>query len=320
MNISLAKQNCAKEQQGKDVAIVIVNYNGFDDIKRCLATIDELDSRDFITIIVDNDSPDGSGRLIAEQFKAENRIIICNDENSGFAGGNNVGIRRALSLGTKYIWLLNPDTEVEPSSLSSLKAELAKSEDTAAVGSKVLFGEDKLKPKIWSSGGYVERDAGLSWMRGTDEADLGQYDRVEECTYLAGCSLLVRASIFKDVGLIPERYFMYFEETDWCLQVKDAGYSLKYVPSSVIYHHVGDAKMQGPLTVYYYNRNERLFWLKFGTWHYRLKIWLKALVRDLPRVRNAYRSALGTENESLFRAHYRSVVDSLLFRSGKRWP
>ena len=300
------------------VAIVIVNYNCYSDLVRCLESVRSLAYDSYVTIIVDNDSPDRSGELILENCCSGDREIICSKENNGFAGGNNLGISAAFELGVDYIWLLNPDTEVESDSLKHLVAALEMDPELAAVGSKVLYGDRESK-MIWSSGGFVNTDSGLSWMRGTNEDDIGQFDEGQTCDYIPGCSLLARSSVFREVGLLPERYFMYFEETDWCLRVRAAGFKLAYVPKSVVYHHVADDKMQTPFTVYYYNRNERLFWFRFGALGYRVRRWCRALFIELPRTMKAYRCSLGTENEELFRAHYQSVKDALLLRAGKTW-
>ncbi len=299
------------------IGIVLVNYNCLTDTIRCLDSLSRLDYRNYFVVLVDNASPDGSGEQLKD-FASNTIRIICNPENKGFAAGNNVGIHQARSMGARYIWLLNPDTEVAPDALRALVEELHTNPVVAATGSKILYGEGTPEKagRIWGAGGTVDPQQQQIEMRGNDALDEGQFDVVEDCGYLPGCSILVRTSVIKEIGLLPEEYFMYFEETDWCQRMRKASYRLHYVPSSVVYHHFSDPKMQTAFTVYYYNRNNRLFWWRYS--NSKLRVIRKTLLKELPSALRALFAAESAEHRQLFIAHTKSCLDFLLGRFGKR--
>lgn len=299
------------------VGIVIVNYNCLSDTVRCLRSLAGLDYPNYFVVLVDNASPDGSGEALKD-YDQQGVRVVCNPENKGFAAGNNVGIHHARLLEAEYVWLLNPDTEVAPNALSELVAVAEQDPQVAATGSKILYGEDdeSTTARIWGAGGIVDAKRRQIEMRGNNAVDEGQFDEIDDCGYLPGCSMLVRSSVVSEVGYLPEEYFMYFEETDWCQQMRNSNYLLRYVPKSVVYHHFSDDKMQTAFTVYYYNRNNRLFWSRYSA--SRLRIFGATLFRDLPRAMRALVAAQTPEQRRLFFAHAKSCFDFLFGRFGKR--
>ena len=155
-------------------------------------------------------------------------------------------------------------------------------------------------------------------MRGNQEVDRAQYDEESDADYLPGCSILLPASVIPLIGLMPEEYFMYFEETDWCTRMKRKGVSLRYVPSSVIWHHFQDVKMDQAFSVYYYNRNERLFWYRYGSIQQRLSLIGRVIFKSLPSALRALYHAPSDEHVAVFTAHVHSCLDFLLGRFGKQ--
>ena len=297
------------------VGIVLVNYNSFSDIVRVVESVQASTYEHFQIIIVDNKSPDGSGERLRTHFINSSVEVLLNPENAGFAAGNNVGICYAKSLGSSFVWLLNADTTIDKNALLALVEAQASYPSAGAFGSKIMSGESNI---IWSAGGELSLEARSVSMRGYGEEDTRQYDTVERCGYLPGCSIFASVSVFESLGYLPERYFMYFEETDWCLSISKAGKALLYIPSSKIFHHSNDEKMQKPFTVYYYNRNNRLFWFQYATGGRKAKIWLKALVRELPQAAKAFLFAPTKEDRAIFKAHFLSCVDFLFGKSGKK--
>ena len=303
------------------VGVIIVHYNNVEDTQRCLASLEGLDYRNFFTVIVDNCSPNNSGAELRRRFEGDRLQFVLSPENRGFAAANNIGMGQARAYGAKYFWLLNPDTEVELSSLSALVAALGEADEVAACGSKILYGKTETEgvdESIWGAGGIVDFEKREVSMRGTQQKDHGQFDTPTSCDYLPGCSLLVRADIVERVGAMPERYFMYFEETDWCTRMKRAGFQLRYVPTSVVRHYFHDPKMQEPFGVYYYNRNELYFWQAFASRAQRYKISLEVLVKRLPQNVKALFAAPDAHHRSIFLAHVLSQIDFLLGKTGKR--
>jgi len=309
-----------------NVAIVIVNYNGLEDIRRCIASLNQLDNQNFKTIIVDSSSPDGSGRKIKNEFIDSCECILLH-ENKGFAHGSNYGIASALSMKVEYVWLLNPDTEVQSNALDAFLQAADKYKESSAFGSKVYYG-DGCTPEniqasgsnvIWCAGGAIDNTSQEIKMIGCHESDEGQYNNSYTCQYIPGCSMLVRAESFRDVGLLPEDYFMYFEETDWCCRLSKSGKELRYIPNSVVTHHTKDSKMNSAFVVYYYNRNELLFWFRESSSFGKAKLFIDVLLKRIPRNLRAFFLAKSRNDKEIFKAHLRSNIDFLFGRFGKTY-
>jgi GT2 family glycosyltransferase len=183
--------------------------------------------------------------------------------NLGFAGGNNVGIRAALSAGADAVLLLNNDAELLPDALGRLNAALERGgAEIAAAAPKILY---RSRPDvIWAAGGRFDWWRGVTVDRGLGEADVGQYDRPEPVQSATACCLLVRSEAFRRIGLLDESYFMYFEDADFSARLTKAGQQIAYEPSARVLHDVfgssgGEPSRPSPLAVYYSTRNRWLF-------------------------------------------------------------
>lgn len=315
------------------VALILVNFNCADDTLTCLRSIEALDYKNYELIVVDNNSSENAFDILHERIDALGGTFIRSPENAGFAAANNVGIHYALAASADYIWLLNPDTVVARDALSVLveRAEIANT--PVLLGSKILYGD--LEPeaalaaaaagarrdgteKIWSAGGAIDTEKRAVDMLGCGKADDGSFEAEKECEYLPGCSLFFSKEIASQKGMMRENFFMYFEETDWCLQLRKQGVRCLYVPGSVVWHRFVDAKLQGPRTVYYYNRNELYFWYEQLAFWPRIKFCLDVLLKKLPQARRALREAPSAELRSIFSAHVAANMDFLLGRRGRR--
>lgn len=197
-------------------------------------------------------------------------IIIRNSKNLGFAGGNNVGLRYALKRDDfDYIWLLNNDTVVETDALESLIARMKERPDAGMCGSTLLYYDDPVRIQALG-GGYYSKWIGLPWHQGrlkkaTDAIDV---KRVEAwMNYVVGASMLVSKPFLRDIGLMCEDYFLYFEETDWAIRA-EGRYSLAYAQGSIVYHKVGRSigtssnPRNKSLTCDYYNIRNRIFFTR----------------------------------------------------------
>lgn len=213
--------------------VVLVNWNGWADTVACLESLDPLTYPDATVLVVDNGSTDDSVARISAARPGVR--LIETGANLGFAGGNNVAIRTALDEGADYVWLLNNDTVVEPDALTALVDALEKDPMAGAAGSKITYFD---RPGVlWYAGGDFGTD-GLAHHRGLDETDTGAYDTLGETEVITGCSLLLRASVLEQVGLMRDEYFLYWEETDLDWRIRAAGHRLLYVPGSVVRHKV----------------------------------------------------------------------------------
>jgi GT2 family glycosyltransferase len=263
------------------VAIVIVHYQNLADTIRCVESLRKLEDSNFRIIIIDNCSPNQSGLKLKETLT--DCEVILSKSNMGFAAACNIGVKAAN--GANYIWLLNPDTTVATDALTKLLEAAIAYPDVAAFGSKILYGNDLANKlpgdTIWSAGACINLKTQTLKMIGNNEEDKGQYYSNSDCDYLPGCSIFASAKVFETP--LPEQYFMYFEETDWCFSLKLAGQKLMYVASSVVYHHTKDEKMQSAFNVYYYNRNQMFFWYKFSTPFVRIRTIYTVVFNKLPK-------------------------------------
>ncbi len=238
----------------KSVYVIILNWNGWQDTIECVESCRRLTYPNLHILLVDNGSIDGSEAILRERLP--DIELIQTGANLGFAGGNNAGIRHALDQGAGYVWLLNNDTVVEPHALSELVRVAESDNRIGMVGSKIFYyGTSNV---LWYAGAVLEPD-NLHGMHhlGLKEEDRGQFDKVSETGFVTGCSLLATKGMIEETGLMDERFFLYFEDSDWNMRAKKRGWKLAYCPASVVYHKVslsvGGAA--SPLMVYYYARN-----------------------------------------------------------------
>lgn len=276
------------------VYIILVNWNGWRDTIECLESLRLLKYPDFRIVVCDNGSGDDSLQQIKNwadrhevSFAGYQRnedeaggapdvdpllTLIRNDENLGFAGGNNVGLRYALARGdADYCWLLNNDTVVEPDALSHLVARMQHQSGIGICGSTVLMYHDHSRIQALGGGHYC-RWIGLPWHFGhfsTSDKPINQKRAEAWMNYVEGASMLVSRQFFDEIGLLCEDYFLYFEEADWAIRAQGR-FVLGYAPQSIVYHKVGGsigtssnpAKMS--YTSDYFNiRNRLLFTRRF---------------------------------------------------------
>lgn len=259
------------------VAAVVLNWNGWRDTIECLASLFQSDLCPKHVVVCDNGSVDDSVEQIlawaaaqsiecahfaapAQAFDARNcsakLVLIETGENRGFAAGNNVGIRYALErCRVEYVWMLNNDAVAEPSALTRM-LETAKSDAAIAmVGCKLVSYEAPHTIQALG-GGYILpvicHDTQLC--RGKTTTGLG--DSPIQMDHLIGASLLVRALAVRDVGLMDESYFLYREETDWCIRMRQAGWKLYCAPQATVWHKQSrSVGFKSPLHDYYAVRN-----------------------------------------------------------------
>ncbi len=170
-----------------------------------------------------------------------------------------MGIRWALRSGAKYVLLLNNDTVVDPNFLIELVNVSQNDEQIGIVGPKIYYYEQP--NRIYSAGGKVNFWTGNAPLIGRGENDDGKFDNVEEVDYVSGCALLIKEETIKTIGLLNEIYFAYYEETEWCLKARKAGFKVVYVPKARIWHKGPGIKTSktNALRIYYMTRNRFLF-------------------------------------------------------------
>jgi len=245
------------------VFIIILNWNGWEDTKECLESLDRVAYDNFEVVLVDNGSKDNFQFPISNFQKIKIHTVY-NEENLGFAGGNNVGIKLALERGAEYVLLLNNDTIVEPDFLVGLVEEAKNDERAGIVGPLIYFHDDK--KIIWSAGGKITEHFMRGELIGYQKTDEGHYQVAEQVAYISGTCLLIKAEVIKKIGLISEDYFLYYEDTDWCVRAKRAGWRSLVIPQSKIYHKVSRSTQEFSYPyIYYHSRNGLMFAERFGS-------------------------------------------------------
>jgi len=223
------------------VFIIILNFNNLEVLNDCLQSVSEIDYPNFDIILVDNNSTDGSLEKAKNDFPQVK--YLRNKKNLGFSAGNNAGIRYATEKGAEFILLLNSDTLVEKDFLDKLIEE-AKREPRAGILCPLIYGADK--KKIWFSGGRID------WLRMKTVHQTSLYQEgVFDSSFISGCAMLIPTKVFEKAGLLDERYFLYWEDADFCVQVRKTGFRTVVVPASVICH----------LEVSEKANNKKVYWL-----------------------------------------------------------
>lgn len=214
------------------VAIVLINYNGWAHTEACLDSLAGLEYPHTEVLLVDNGSTDDSLERMGERHPANNVLPI--PHNVGFTAANNVGTREALRRGADYIWFLNNDTSVDPGALSAL---LRVMEARPRVGAAAPVLYDMRAPgRVQAWGGGV-----IDLWRGTARLALEPTEG-SRLDFLSGTSLLVRRRATETVGLLDERYFMYWEDADFSLRLRRAGWELAVAEDARVWH-LGSASL-----------------------------------------------------------------------------
>jgi GT2 family glycosyltransferase len=232
-----------------NLSIVIVNWNTKEFLQRCLESLRaNPPSGELEVIVIDNASTDGSAEMVRQEFPEA--VLIENQENLGYAQGNNQGI--AASKG-EYVLLLNPDTEVTPGALDSL-VEFAKNRpDAAAVGCRLINPDGGVQSSCRSFPSplpllfeytKLSRLFPRSRLFGAYRMTYFDYSRVAEVDQPMGSCLLLSRKAIEDVGLFDEEFPIFFNEVDWCFRAKQRGWKAYFTPDAEVLHHGGASTQQ----------------------------------------------------------------------------
>ncbi len=238
----------------ENVSIITVNYNGYAITCELLDSLSRHNYNTCEIIVVDNGSKANEAPLLKEKYPYI--VALRSEENLGFAGGNNLGISHATR---ENLLFLNNDMTVTAGFLEPLIDRLYLSPTIGMVSPKIRF---EYAPERIQYAGYtpLRRITMRNRLIGFNEEDRGQYDEARETPYALGAAMLVRKNIVEKAGMIPEIYFLYYEELDWCLRIRESGHSIWYEPLSLIFHKESATSGRlGPLKQYYITRNRLLF-------------------------------------------------------------
>jgi GT2 family glycosyltransferase len=217
------------------VAVIILTWNGRELTMDCLASLERVETPGVELIVVDNASSDDTVAAVRGRY-GDAVTVIENEDNIGFARGNNVGIEYALQRGAEFVLLLNNDTVVDPGFLDALLAPLLDDDAVGITGPKIFFYTPK--DQIWFAGGEVMLARGTARHIGIRERDVGQYDTPRDVDYVTGCALMARRAVFVAIGQLDPSYMAYYEDTDFCLRARAAGFRVRYAPEGRVWHKI----------------------------------------------------------------------------------
>jgi len=236
------------------VSVISINYNQAQVTCELVASLRRITYPHLEIIVVDNASPSDDPDIIRERFPEVQ--LLKSARNLGFAGGNNLGIAQAKG---EYLLFLNNDTEVEPDFLEPLVRLFETNPGAGIASPKIRFFHDERLIQYAGSHG-LNPWTGRSITIGHLEADHGQHNCSHPTELADGAAMLVPRRVLAAAGPMPELYFLYYEELDWCERIKNAGFTCHYVAESTVYHKesvsVGKSSV---LKTYYMNRNRLLF-------------------------------------------------------------
>jgi len=269
------------------VFIILVGWNKWYLTEDCLKTLKEIHYDNYRVVVVDNGSDQQTKEAIKNSPLRQFFYFIENETNLGFAAGNNVGARYAFEQGADYLLLLNNDTVVDDKDFLNKLVNVAESDKSIGiVGPKIYYYDELVRQlnkevprpldyaqgkqdsgqtfvpqaKVWFGGGK------LNWLK--TEATHLKLEKQTETDFITGCCLLIKREVIEKIGLLPEEFFLYFEDADWCLRAREAGYKCVYVPSAWIWHKVAASSGEFSYNYIYYNTRNGLLM----AWRHALRI------------------------------------------------
>ena len=278
------------------VVTVILNTNRKADT---LAALDSLSASTYLNqkiLVLDNTSTDGSIPAIRQSHPAVEVIELA--KNLGYAGNNNVGIRAAMDAGADWVLVLNEDTILAPDCIERLVA-LGESDSRIGIVGPMVYHHNE--PTVIQSAGGKMTSRWESLHLAQNEPDSGQFPHPHEVDWISGCAIMVRRAVIDQAGALDERFFYYWEETEWCLRARKAGWKIFHDPEARLWHKgVQRDYRPGPNVTYYSTRNRLLMLSKhhaplsvqIATWLELLRRLISWTVKPQWREMHAHRDAL----------------------------
>ena len=269
-----------------ELSIITINYNGLKDTCELIETL-PLEDESLEVIVVDNASKNDEATIIEQRYPQVK--VVRSDQNLGFAGGNNLGIKAAKG---KYLFFINNDTlfrckneDVRCKMFQPLIERLESFPKIGMVCPKIRFAWGD-NPIQFAGYAPLSRITMRNHAIGCGESDMGQYDTAHPTPYAHGAAMMVKREVIERAGMMPECYFLYYEELDWSMMISRAGYDIWYEPTCTIFHKESQSTGQNsPLRTYYLTRNRLLFVKRnsTGTSRYLSYVYLIAIVavRDI---------------------------------------
>lgn len=253
--------NNTEEIKKELVGIVTVLFNSNDVLPSFFESLSSQRGVRFRLYIIDNSKTDSGSSLCRElaDFHGLETVIVFNDANVGVARGNNQGIELALRDGCTKVLLSNNDIEFRDSDLITNMVKFANHSGIEAVVPKIYYHSDP--KRIWCAGGRFSLYAATTPHFGDGELDCGQYDTARAIDYAPTCFMLLKADVFNKVGMMDEKYFVYYDDTDFIWRMKERSMRLYYWPEGKVWHKVAYSTGGGEsaFSLYYGYRNRIYF-------------------------------------------------------------
>lgn len=243
------------------VWIIVLHWKELELTRSCLISLRQLRYQPYHVLLIDNNSEDGSLEALRAEFPEVQTLGVA--ANLGFAGGCNLGIRQALQHGADYVLLLNNDAQMPPAVLRELIDAAEKDAQLGILTPKVVWHDQP--QRLYGLGG--SRLPFRTRLKGMDALDTGPWDGPPVLLdFVFGCAMLIKRQVIEGIGLLDERFFMYFEDIDYCYRATDAGFSVGYLPGAVLPHVVsGSTRRRSGIKEFLVGRSRQLFFRKHIT-------------------------------------------------------
>jgi GT2 family glycosyltransferase len=314
--------------------IVVLNWNGLTDTLACLQSLRQVRYAGRHIVVVDNGSSDGSVAALRGVTQDHEFELIEAGSNLGYAGGNNLGIRYALDHSADFVLVLNNDTTVDPMLLDELVAAADRHPQSGCFGPWIYYMHDR--ERLWfARAAWSSKSVSFSWP-GKDRLASELLAEATRTDYVCGAALFFRADVVRQIGYLDERFFLVYEESDWCYRARRAGFECLTVPKARVWHKVGTSfgSEDSPLRTYFSMRNKLLWAEKNATraeWFRLLQGAIRRLYPGIARGRGAgipahkvllwawagfVRESSRKRSDPQEAAHRQAVLDYMLRRFG----
>jgi GT2 family glycosyltransferase len=295
--------------------VVVLCWNGRDDTSACLDSVLRLEYPNRRVVVVDNGSSDDTVAMVRTHFPWVG--IVENGQNLGYAGGNNVGIKYALGEKIEYVFVLNNDTVLDRGCVTELVADLETHPQAAAAAPKSYFFD--APETLYFAGGKIKPDGDTVHL-GAGETDGPAFGASCETEWLTGCAIMFRADALIKVGLFHPDYFLVYEDSDWSLRARRAGFELRFAAQAKLWHKVSRSfgNNGSPFYFYYYTRNACLWIERNHPLAQRPRLMYRAVRRAVRYATLADGTVLADDRYRARRAVWHGLSDYLLRRFGQR--
>ena len=278
------------------VSLIVVNWNGRAYLEGCLGSLLALNYPAFSVTVVDNASTDGSPELVKERFPQIE--LILSSDNLGYGGGANLALRKCRA---DVAVVLNTDIIVPPDWLMQLMAPMLADPQLGIAGCKLYYPGGR---SIQHAGGYITTPQAWPGHYGLNDEDLGQHDAIRDVDYVIGAALAVKRSVWEQIGLFDEGYFLYYEDVDYCQRAQRAGFRVVYIPTAWLTHLESATTVKGSFA--YLEQFSR------GRWRFILKHYDPAqiLSKSLP-AEQAWLAHCDPIERQAVAAVYRTTIEAL---------